>query len=73
MSTLRTPVCEICGHTGAISAADWLTGAEQVITAGWDRLAMLHDVETGSTLNTLSGLLAVIRVNVRSHFSLLKT
>lgn len=54
-STLRTPVCEIGGHSGAISAAEWLSGAEQVITASWDRLAMLHDVETGLMLTTLAG------------------
>ncbi|XP_022912996.1 WD repeat-containing protein 37 [Onthophagus taurus] len=54
-ATLRTPVCELSGHTGAISAADWLVGAEQIITAGWDRLGILHDVDTGATLNTLTG------------------
>lgn len=54
-ATLRTPVCELTGHSGAISAAEWLVGAEQVITAGWDRLAVLHDVETGATLTVLAG------------------
>lgn len=56
-STLRTPVCELGGHSGAISAAEWLPGAEQVITAAWDRLAVLHDVETACTLTTLTGKL----------------
>lgn len=55
MSTLRTPICELTGHSGAISAADWLAGAEHVITAAWDRLAVLHDVETRTILNTLTG------------------
>ncbi|XP_017784233.1 PREDICTED: WD repeat-containing protein 37 isoform X2 [Nicrophorus vespilloides] len=55
VSTLRTPVCELGGHMGAISAAEWLAGADQVITAAWDRLAVLHDVETGLVLTTLSG------------------
>lgn len=54
-ATLRTPICEFGGHCGAISAAEWLAGADQVITASWDRLAMLHDVETGSLLIQLSG------------------
>lgn len=54
-ATLRTPVCELTGHTGAISAADWLPGAEQVITAAWDRLAIVHDVETKQALTTLAG------------------
>lgn len=54
-ATLRTPVCELGGHTNAISAAEWLSGADQVITAGWDRLAVLHDVESGATITTLMG------------------
>lgn len=40
---------------GAVTAADWLVGAENVITASWDRWAILHDVETASVLNTLTG------------------
>ncbi|KAF5303606.1 hypothetical protein FQA39_LY09853 [Lamprigera yunnana] len=55
VATLRTPVRELGGHCNAISAAEWLAGAEQVITAGWDRLAVLHDVESGSTVTTLTG------------------
>lgn len=54
-ATLRTPICEFGGHCGAVSAAEWLSGADQVITASWDRLAMLHDVETGALLTQLSG------------------
>ncbi|KAJ8970322.1 hypothetical protein NQ317_003333, partial [Molorchus minor] len=53
--SLRTPFQEFVGHTSAVSAAEWLSGAEQVITASWDRLAHLHDVETGSILTTLTG------------------
>lgn len=55
VSTLRTPVRELGGHVGAIAAAEWLSGAEQIITASWDRLAILHDVEVGSTVITLTG------------------
>ncbi|XP_063919387.1 WD repeat-containing protein 37 [Zophobas morio] len=55
ISTLRTPIRELLGHSGAISAAEWLVGADQVITASWDRSAILFDVETGSLLTTLSG------------------
>lgn len=54
-ASLRTPVGELYGHTGAISAAEWLSGAELAITASWDRLAILHDVETCTQLLTLSG------------------
>ncbi|KAL3286820.1 hypothetical protein HHI36_001312 [Cryptolaemus montrouzieri] len=52
---LRTPVRELFGHTGAVSAAEWISGAEQIITASWDRLAILHDVETGTSLVQLAG------------------
>lgn len=52
---LRTPMCELVGHSSAVTAADWLVGAEQIISASWDRTAVLHDVETGSLVNTLCG------------------
>lgn len=55
ISSLRTPFRELLGHGGTVAAAEWLVGAEQVITASWDRLAILHDVETGIALTTLSG------------------
>ncbi|CAH0551872.1 unnamed protein product [Brassicogethes aeneus] len=55
VSTLRTPFIEFAGHSGAISSADWLAGAEQIITASWDRLAIMHDVETGRMLTTFTG------------------
>lgn len=55
VSSLRTPFIELGGHTGAVSAADWLSGAEQVITASWDRSALMHDVETGRILTTFTG------------------
>lgn len=53
--SLRTPVCELTGHSGVVMAADWLPGGEQVITASWDRTANLYDVETGELLQTLYG------------------
>ncbi|KAJ8942063.1 hypothetical protein NQ314_010171 [Rhamnusium bicolor] len=43
IASLRTPFQELVGHSGAVSAAEWLAGADQVITASWDRLALLHD------------------------------
>ncbi|KAL1501134.1 hypothetical protein ABEB36_006519 [Hypothenemus hampei] len=54
-ASLRTPVGELGGHLGAIAAAEWLAGAELAITASWDRLAILHDVETCTQLVSLSG------------------
>ncbi|CAH1108671.1 unnamed protein product [Psylliodes chrysocephalus] len=55
IATLRTPFQELSGHSGAVSSAEWLAGAEQIITASWDRLAILHDVETGQIVTTLTG------------------
>lgn len=53
--TLRTPVKELVGHTGAVMAADWLFGAEQIVTASWDRTANLYDAESGEIIHTLCG------------------
>lgn len=53
--TLRTPVQELLGHSSVVIAADWLADGEQVISASWDRVANLFDVETGSILQSLTG------------------
>lgn len=58
---LRTPLCEFgspisnVGHTSVVVMADWLWGADQIITASWDRTAILWDIETKESLQTLSG------------------
>lgn len=54
-SVLRTPVRSLMGHSNVVMAADWLPGGDQVITASWDRTALLYDVETGDLLQSLSG------------------
>lgn len=53
--SLRTPLCELIGHTSVVIAADWLPGGEQAVTASWDRTASLYDVETGELLHSLTG------------------
>ncbi|XP_075222576.1 WD repeat domain 37 [Lycorma delicatula] len=53
--SLRTPLCELVGHTSVVIAADWLPGGDQVVTASWDRTASLYDVESGELLHSLSG------------------
>ncbi|XP_046422270.1 WD repeat-containing protein 37 [Neodiprion virginianus] len=55
LPTLRTPVRELLGHSGVVIAADWLPGAEQLVTASWDRTANLYDTETGEVIHTLCG------------------
>ncbi|XP_051160745.1 WD repeat-containing protein 37 isoform X2 [Leptopilina boulardi] len=52
---LRTPVRELLGHSGVVMAADWLPGAEQIVSASWDRTANLYDTETGDIIHTLCG------------------
>lgn len=56
---LRTPLAEygsgIGGHSSVVIAADWLPGGEQIITASWDRTAILWDVETREALQPLAG------------------
>lgn len=52
---LRTPVKELLGHTGVVIAADWLYGADQIVTASWDRTANLYDAESGEIIHTLCG------------------
>lgn len=53
--TLRTPIKELLGHTGVVVAADWLYGADQIVTASWDRTANLYDTESGEIIHTLCG------------------
>lgn len=53
--TLRTPFRELVGHSGVVMAADWLPGAEQIVTASWDRTANLYDTESGDIIHTLCG------------------
>ncbi|XP_043471479.1 WD repeat-containing protein 37 isoform X1 [Leptopilina heterotoma] len=52
---LRTPVRELVGHSGVVMASDWLPGAEQIVSASWDRTANLYDTETGDVIHTLCG------------------
>lgn len=55
VDVLRTPLCEFGGsggggHSSVVVAADWLPGCDQIITASWDRSAILWDVETKEPL-----------------------
>jgi len=38
-----------------VVAADWLPGNDQIITASWDRSAILWDVETKEPIQSLTG------------------
>ncbi|XP_071451947.1 WD repeat-containing protein 37 [Hetaerina americana] len=38
-----------------VSAADWLPGGDQVVTASWDRTACLYDACSGEVIQTLTG------------------
>lgn len=60
VDTLRTPLQEFTGHSSVVVSADWISvsGSEtptQIITASWDRTAILWDIETKSIIQTLTG------------------
>lgn len=60
IETLRTPLQEFAnnGHNSVVVAADWIASADsptQIITASWDRTAILWDIETKSPIQTLTG------------------
>lgn len=54
-SILRTPLLSFNGHSAVVIGADWVSGAEQVVTASWDRTGHVYDVATGECVNTLTG------------------
>lgn len=51
---------ELTGHTGVVVAADWMMEGNQVITASWDRTAILFDAETGDQITCLTGKWKII-------------
>lgn len=53
--THRSPQLELTSHSDVLIAADWMAGGTQVITASWDRSAILHDAETGDVIKMLAG------------------
>jgi WD repeat-containing protein 37 len=62
IETLRTPLQEFSntngGHNSVVVAADWISSNDsptQIITASWDRSAILWDIETKSPIQTLTG------------------
>lgn len=60
IETLRTPLQEFAnGHSSVVVAADWISSSSdsptQIITASWDRSAILWDIETRSSIQTLTG------------------
>lgn len=60
IETLRTPLQEFAnGHSSVVVAADWISSSSdspsQIITASWDRSAILWDVETKASIQTLTG------------------
>ncbi len=60
VEVLRTPLQEFNGHSSVVVAADWILTAgnenpTQIITASWDRTAILWDIETKAIIQTLTG------------------
>jgi WD40 repeat protein len=52
---VHQPLVRLTGHTDVLVGAEWVFGAEQVITASWDRTANLYDAESGQVVSVLSG------------------
>jgi len=60
IDTLRTPLQEFVGHSSVVVSADWISQSNnesptQIITASWDRTAILWDIETKAAIQTLTG------------------
>ena len=51
---VRQPVIALSGHQGVVIGCQWLDN-ELAVTAGWDRVANLYNVETGALLQSLVG------------------
>ncbi|KAH9496069.1 WD repeat-containing protein 37 [Bulinus truncatus] len=54
-SIIRNPHCELMHHSEVVTAADWMSQGTQVITASWDRTAVLADAETREMITQLTG------------------
>lgn len=52
---VRTPQKTLTGHNNAVTAAEWLSGGTQTVTASWDRTARVWDSESGAIIHTLTG------------------
>ncbi|KFD49752.1 hypothetical protein M513_09347 [Trichuris suis] len=52
---IRSPQLRLTGHTAPVVAADWLWTQNRIVTASWDRTAIIFDSERGEIVNILSG------------------
>ena len=52
---VRTPQKTLTGHNNAVTAAEWLSGGTQCVTASWDRTARIWDSEAGTAIHSLTG------------------
>ena len=53
-TVVRQPVATLAGHQGVVISCQWLDN-EIAVTASWDRVAHLYNVETGAMLQALAG------------------
>lgn len=54
-TALKTPSRELIGHQNVVISADWLNTGDRLVTASWDRTAILFDAETGNKISVLTG------------------
>lgn len=55
ITSVNSALVEFRGHNAPVVAADWLTGGTQIVSASWDRTAIIYDAEKGEPLSTLTG------------------
>ena len=65
-SVLRTPLKSLSSHSGVVISGDWLPGGDQLLTAGWDRLASIWDADTGSSCIPYVFIVCILQVNLSS-------
>ncbi|KAI6176535.1 WD repeat-containing protein 37 [Aphelenchoides bicaudatus] len=52
---IRQPIATYGGHTDAVVGADWLAGADQIVSASWDRTSNLYDLNNEAVVSSLTG------------------
>ena len=54
-AVVRAASRELIGHHNVVISADWLFTGDRLVTASWDRSAILFDAETGTKISALTG------------------
>uniref|UniRef100_A0A0N4ZNB7 WD repeat-containing protein 37 n=1 Tax=Parastrongyloides trichosuri TaxID=131310 RepID=A0A0N4ZNB7_PARTI len=55
VENISVPMKILEGHKNAVVSAVFFPSGDKVLTASWDRIANIYDIETGNVINSLSG------------------